>query len=179
MGSPEANPAFEQVYDQEAYDRKLAQLGHDFYHKTGNFHTAEDLAAEVMFKVYKGWDRFDPSRGVPIEHWEWRIARNVAVDYHKDNKHEISLEAMPWQPDKSNPPAEVEKRWQSQKVREAVIRLGEPQSTVIRGLYFEEKKDKELAVELNKSPGAVRVIATRGRQRLKEILKDEVQYLQF
>lgn len=178
MGLKEAKPAFEQVYDQAAYDQKLARLGNYFYSRTGNFDIAEDLAAQAMSKVYKGWDRFDPSRGIPIEHWEWTIAHNVAANYHRDNKHETSLQRMPWLPDTSNPQEETEQRWLAQKVREAVIKLGEPQSTVIRGLHFEGKKDKELAALLNKSPGAIRVIATRGREKLKgmtelrEILDD-------
>lgn len=170
----ENKPSFETVYeDQQSKVQRYMEA------KTSNPWMAQDLTSNAFLKAYSAWDRFDTSREIPPKNWIMKIAHNEMVNHYRDDKKTVPLEAIPWQVAKDNPADELERKMTAQTIRQAVIKLGEPQSIVIRGLYFEGKKDKELAAELNKSPGAVRVIASRGRQRLKEILKDEVQYLQF
>jgi RNA polymerase sigma factor (sigma-70 family) len=49
---------------------------------TGDRAAAEDLAAETFEKAFRGWRRFDPSRGAPRT-WLCRIAHSVAVDWFR------------------------------------------------------------------------------------------------
>ena len=42
---------------------------------------SEEIASDVLFKVYKHIKEFDPNRGAKLSTWIFEIAKNTAIDY--------------------------------------------------------------------------------------------------
>lgn len=58
---------------------------------------------------------------------------------------------------------------------EAIERLPEEQGSALRMRYVEKLTTKEIAAKLGKSDAAVRVMLTRSRKRLQDILRNVKQ----
>ena len=155
---------FEQVY-LDNVDKVQKYL----YHKTRNPTVAEDLVSETFIRAFASSGPFE-DRGIDPARWIFKIAHTRLVDHYRARQ-TLSTEGMEIVNLETTENI-AERNEMALKVREAIISLGEPQSIVIRRLYFEGKKYREIAQELGKSYGSVRVIATRGRFRLKEMLED-------
>jgi RNA polymerase sigma-70 factor, ECF subfamily len=121
---------------------------------------AEDLTAEVFREALAGIGKFE-WRGVPFSAWLFRIASRAVADYWKRSGREAGAQAAESEPCE---PAEIER---AAMLFQLVDRLPEAQFRVIHMRFVEQKSIREIAVELDRSEGAVKQLQLRALENLR------------
>ncbi len=62
------------------YDEYFDKIARYIYARLGDRNEAEDLAGEVFLKALESLKSYK-ERGIPMQAWLYRIARNVSVDH--------------------------------------------------------------------------------------------------
>lgn len=135
----------------------------------------EDCAQLAFVNVYKGLGGF---RGeARLSSWIYRIACNVARAHLKrgaEKPQPDSVEAaleVGLQPVDQRPAAGGS--WvESRTLREALLRLAEPQRVALALYYFEELSYEEIALAMRMNINTVRTHIRRGKQRLAGLLTE-------
>lgn len=117
--------------------------------------TAEDLTQDVLLRIHRSRETFDPEKG-EFGAWAMRIAHNVLVT-HADRTGRSpvtrSLDAEPVEP--ASPRPTVESRFDQKtlltEIKNAIRRLPEPERTVIFNKEVRQRKLAETAEELGLS----------------------------
>ncbi len=174
MGAP---VEFEQVVreHQEFVFRTLARL-------TGAGEHVEDLAQEVFLRLYRGLERF---RGdAKLTTWLYRITLNVAQDEWKRRRKEQPATSFD-DPDegwaeriegRSGDAEQALCRKQAMAaVNAALGELSETERAAIVMFHQEECTYEQIAVVLKLPLNTVRTHLHRGRQKLKERLRERLQ----
>lgn len=76
-------------------------------------------------------------------------------------------------PDDTDIAADSETMERNRLIYEKIRSLGEPDATLIIQKYYYDRKSKDIAKDVNMTPGAVRVRLNRALKKLKELLKSE------
>lgn len=134
--------------------------------------SAEELAQEVMIKVWQKAPNFDPSRA-SASTWIFTIARNARIDYlRKHAKHNINSSPIEtediWDENTDNQPFILMKRNREEKeVANLLNSLPTEQSRCIEKVYMEGKSHTEIADELDLPLGTVKSRVRLGLKKLQ------------
>jgi RNA polymerase sigma-70 factor (ECF subfamily) len=142
---------------------------------------AEDLAQEVFFKLYKVLDRYDPK--YKFSTWLFRVAQNAAID--RIRKRRLQLVSMDrtgdpdagmgtWEFASSDPSpyGDLRNLERGQAIQAAIERLPWDYRELIVLRHFGELSYDEIA-KLKEMPlGTVKNKLFRGRQMMKDELRD-------
>jgi RNA polymerase sigma-70 factor (ECF subfamily) len=164
--------AFGQIYD--LYFQKIYRF---IYYRVGHKEQAEDLTEDVFLKVYaklssKGDDG-------SFEGWLYKIARNTVIDFYRAKKTTVSLEEVENTLEYEQNLIDIVNSDQQQRlIIKCLKQLSPDQQMVIKMKFFEQLDTPEIALLLDKSEGAIRVIQHRALARLQEILKEFKDALQ-
>ena len=125
---------------------------------------AEDAVGEAVLKAWEAFDTLknpDAARG-----WLITIAVNCAKAQRRRQGRVVYLEDMEQEPEapSAEPPIDL---W------EAVLRLPEEQRLVILLYYYEDMPVEETARMLDIPQGTVKSRLSRGRDRLRHLLKED------
>ncbi|MBQ5431604.1 MAG: RNA polymerase sigma factor [Lachnospiraceae bacterium] len=168
-----------QTYYDPIY-RYLLSLTHDLS-------LAEDLAQETFLKAILSL----PETHSNLRAWLYLVAKNLYVDHLRKERGNVHLNLD--QLSDSRPPGEdgndlkaneplaasdsPEQKYIHHEQRVIVDRalreLSEPSQTILRLMYYDGFTQKEIAEFLNLTPGNIRVLALRGKKRLKELLEQQ------
>lgn len=171
-----AHIQFEEVVreHQDFVFRTLARL-------TGNGGHIEDLAQEVFLRLYRGLDSF---RGdAKLTTWLYRITLNVAQDEWKRRKKEQAITSFDdpdagWAERIAGGDGDAEQilsqRQAVAAVNNALGELSEAERAVIVMFHQEECTYEQIAVVLKLQLNTVRTHLHRGRQKLKDRLKERL-----
>ena len=142
---------------------------------------AEDLAQEVFFKIYQALDRYDPK--YKFSTWLFRVAQNAAIDQIR--KRRLQLVSMdrqgPGQEDMGtwefptsdpSPYADLRNQERGEAIQEAIERLPWDYRELIILRHFAELSYDEIAKLKDMPLGTVKNKLFRGRQMMKEHLRD-------
>jgi len=138
--------------------------------RTGNRAAAEDVTAETFRQALENLSRFE-WRGVPFSAWLFRIAANAATDYFKRAAREeplletVSSQDEAWEARL----IEVETR---ARLFELVQRLPKDQRKVLVMRFGQENSVKEVALEMGRSEGAVKLLQHRAMETLRSGVGD-------
>jgi RNA polymerase sigma-70 factor, ECF subfamily len=125
---------------------------------------AEDLAQDVLLRVWERRSSFDRHRG-SFDGWVHTITRNAAVDHHRADARCAESWRDLCEHEKNQPPYVIEAgvmaRLSAQDVRRSVARLPEAQRRVIWDAFWTEKSHREIAASSNLPLGTI-----KGRIRL-------------
>ncbi|HEX5233937.1 MAG TPA: sigma-70 family RNA polymerase sigma factor [Silvibacterium sp.] len=170
-----ASLQFEEVIEEhkEFVFRTLARL-------TGASEV-EDLAQEVFLRLYRGIESF---RGESkLTTWLYRITLNVAQDEWKRRKKEQANTSFD-DPDagwaerisgsESNAEQILSRRESMNAVNAALTELSEPERAAIVMFHQEDCTYEQIALTLKLPLNTVRTHLHRGRQKLKESLKEHL-----
>lgn len=149
---------------------------------------AEDVAQEVLLRIYKGRDRFNPSR--PFRPWIFSIAARLcsnklrdlkrkptaSLDFKRDEDqdHASLIDVVP-EKSSLSPDASLEKKEAILAVTKALATLPETQRTAVLLAKYEEMSYDEIATVLNTSTPSVKSLLFRAREALKILLEPYVQ----
>lgn len=151
------------------YGRKIYNFA---YRLTGNADDAHDLVQEVLLRVRKGLDSYQPGS---FEGWLWRITRNAFLDDIRKRKRRPAT-SLPDEIDRwdaaTSEPADVEY---------ARLTLGEDIQKALLELSFEFREAvvlcdvvglsyEEIARATGVPVGTVRSRIHRGRKQMRELL---------
>ncbi len=141
------------------------------YYRLLNSAVADDLTSDVMVRVVKSYDSFDPTRG-PLDAWVFRIARNVLFSYFRSKKEMADIENVPQNLvayTDDDPLLEDE----GVLVRKALETLTDEERELVYLKYWEELSNKEIGERLNINPSTISTKLWRANNKMREALTSE------
>src|SRR3989338_7557169 len=151
------------------YDHYLPAIYRFILLKTGNKVTTEDLAHQVFLSAWQNIENYQ-AKGFPFSSWLYRIANNAVIDYYRTDKKHLSLDNIEEAAAGNNLEEKIDQRFELNLVRTAIKELPDEQQTIIIMKFVEDLTNKEIAVALGKSEGAVKTAQHRSIQNIKKIV---------
>lgn len=136
---------------------------------------AEDLTEAVFLKAWRALPGYR-REGLPFSAWLFRIARNACVDEYRRSSRDPVLAAEAEAADVADAAdvdAEVLRRIDAERVREALARLTDEQSAVVTMRFLWGMALKETAVAMGRTEGAVKALQHRALRTLARMLVEE------
>jgi len=128
---------------------------------------SDDLLQETWMRIHRVRHTYRP--GEPVLPWVYAIARRVRIDgYRRERRitvHEIAMDVLP------EPPTQVEQRGPLPAFGELVAELPDSQREVLTLLKVGGLSLEEVARATSSTVGAVKQMAHRGYQRLRDLLE--------
>jgi len=157
--------AFGVLYDRYC-DRILRYVSRRLY----DSQAAEDVTAEVFFKALRALDGYRPETA-PFSAWLYRIAANTVVDVLRARRPTAPLEHAPDLPDQAaSVEQQVVDRSEVDRVWAAVDQLTEAQRTAVTLRLGEDLPIAQIAAQMGRSEGAVKLLLNRGLSAVRELL---------
>jgi RNA polymerase sigma-70 factor (ECF subfamily) len=156
------------------YDKYVSYIYRYFFLRLGGQKDlAEDLTQEVFMNVWKNIGNYD-LRGVPFISYLYRVARNALTDHWRTQKKFVDLESLiesSLVADKDEIESTLDNKKEVEVIKKALFYLDPTYQEVLIMKFIEELSNKEIALALGKSEGAVRVIQHRAIKQLKNYLE--------
>jgi len=147
----------------ELYERNFHRVYGYVVRRVSDRHQAEDLTSEVFREALAGIGKFE-WRGVPFIAWLLRIASRVIADHWQRSGRESGNPAETFNEPGRPGPEEIER---SAMLFQLVDRLPEAQFRVIHMRFVEQKSIREIAMEMDRSEGAVKQLQLRAIENLR------------
>ncbi len=155
----------------DAFYRAFAKRIYAFvyFRVGGNKAVAEDLVQDIFLKAFEAYDRFDPAKGKSA--WIYTIARNHVINSMAKQRPAVDLEEIEGMAIVSTDGRErMAIADDERRLLEAIDALGEEEAQLVRMKYLEGWSFDELGEIMEKTPGALRVQASRAMKKLKKTL---------
>ena len=148
--------------EQEALRRFLLALC------CGNRDEADDIAQDSLVKAYLSYSKYEESgKGTA---WLYRIAYNMFIDTNRCRRTMQPLDALEKHED---PTFAADREFRYQALYMALEELPPKERTAILLFYLKGYSTREIADIVNATEDAVKKQLSRGRDKLKTLLKDE------
>jgi len=138
---------------------------------------AEDVLAEVYFKVWRNLGSYDPSRSPPTV-WLAVIARSVSLDHlrkESSRSHAIHLilepPGLPEASHADGPEQRLSRSQDSALVRLVMARLSAKERMVICRAYFLECTQQEISARTGLPLGTVKALARSAQAKLRSFTR--------
>jgi RNA polymerase sigma-70 factor (ECF subfamily) len=137
----------------------------------------DDVLSVALFRVWQRRGQFD-ARRASLERWFYVIARNAAIDVlrARSTRPEVTLgdkadtlAASSRSTDDAGSQLTERESARRRQLENALQSLPE----VDRRILLSGRTESELSKELRLSPGAIRVRRSRGKRKLRKLLKDD------
>jgi RNA polymerase sigma-70 factor (ECF subfamily) len=168
--------AFEALYDRYgtlAYSTALRVAG--------DVHLAEDITQEVFLRIWRHPDRYVPQRGRFVS-WFLSVTRNEAIDQVRSRGRRRRHEFVAEQPERDlaaddghDPDLMAELADERHRIRRALANLPVEQRRAIEMAYFGGYSQQEIAQLLGQPLGTVKTRVRLGMQKLRVLLRPEMQ----
>ena len=145
----------------------------------GRHEDAEDVTQDVIVRLWKHWDRVQEMN---IGAWLTRVARNACIDLLRRRKrnaptfagvtYDVVIEVTAdTRPDarKTLESSEIQTH-----VRQALSEMDEPYRSILILREIQELQYNEISESLGMPLTSIKVYLHRGRQRLRELLRERV-----
>jgi len=163
--------------DQEAfgelYERYVSRIYNYVYYRTGNHHDAEDLTARVFQRAMQHIPNYI-NRGLPFSAWLYRIAHNLVVNWHRDQRRRkvVSLDELVLTGLQSEAPEYVTEHREEQEALLSAVRTLSPERQELLILKFVERlSNAEIGMIMGRSEGAIKSLY----HRTLLALRDEIE----
>lgn len=171
-----------QAERQDAFDELMKRYKQRIYayllRSVKNYEDAEELTIEVFVKVYRALKDWKPQ--ARFSTWLYKIARNLAIDYHRAQSRRqtfslddenLSLDEPTAVDLQSNPEWRAEERDRHRIIRAAIDQLSPNQKAVFTLKNYEGLQIKEIADVLGMAEGTVKIHLHRAMKTLKILLQ--------
>jgi RNA polymerase sigma-70 factor (ECF subfamily) len=133
----------------------------------GNRELTEDVVQESYLRALESWNL----KAVPECPLAWlkRVARNVFIDYLRQNTRDVKaeVERMPDVKSRNSDDA-----FESLEIFLAISSLGKKKARILEAFYYDGMSIREIASEMGLSERAVEGHLRRARQSLKSLFPD-------
>lgn len=174
-----AEEAFEEIFD-----RYSAHIINFLFRFLNSQEELEDIAQEVLLRIYKNKERYDPGR--PFRPWIFSIAARLASNHlrHGRRHPQNSLDGASDDVNGANPLSQLpdqtlrepektlEKKLLVRSVQEALSKLPENQRIAVLLARFEDMSHEEIAQTLGVSLSSVKSLLFRAKESLKKSLRN-------
>ncbi len=154
----------------QIYDDYFERIFRFVYFRTSHKETAEDLTEDIFIKAFRALSSME---GGPekLQGWLFQIARNAIIDHYRSKKPttdiaELELEASYT----STILDELHLQTEQQRLVQAIRQLPTEQAQVVQLRFLEDLSIQEIAEQLDKSAGNIRIIQFRALKQLRTIL---------
>ena len=159
--------------DREAFQKIISQHLPNILNLAtrmlGNRAEAEDLSQDVMIKLWKNLERYDPNKA-KLSSWLYRITANQCLDHLRRKKTEQLDENY----DEAEPARQDEELYEKQiskRIGQQLAALPDRQRLALVLFHYQGASLKETAEVLQCSIEAVESLLARARRSLKTSLK--------
>ncbi len=164
-GDPEAQRAL-----VLRYQRPVFALLHRF---GGTREGVEDLAQETFLRVFRELPGFRSQGRARLSTWILTVATRLAIDAKR--RAEVRARHRPEPPEPvATPDRDVSRRRLGEAVSRAIAELPEPQRAALLLRAYHDRSYREIADALECDVGTAKSRVGRARQRLRELLKEEM-----
>ncbi|MBV7272405.1 sigma-70 family RNA polymerase sigma factor [Clostridium sp. PL3] len=148
--------------DLDNYGDMLLRLSYSYMK---NVHDAEDVVQEVFVQLFKSIDNFNSEDYK--RYWLVCVTRNICKNKLKSSwfKRRAEIVEMPYYDE-----------YEDNSVLNEVMKLPLKYREIIHLYYYENYNTVEIAFILHKKESTVRSLLSRGRNLLKEVLKEEYDF---
>ncbi|MDO8429824.1 MAG: RNA polymerase sigma factor [bacterium] len=156
------------------YDHYLPKIYRFIFLKVTNKKETEDLCHEVFLSAWQNIHNYR-HKGFPFSSWLYQIAKNAVIDFYRTSKKNLQIEMVDEELLKfdSQNPENLNTILELEKVRKIISSLKPDYQDVLIMKFIEDLSHEEIAVALDKSEGAVRLIQYRALKELKSIYENE------
>lgn len=161
------------------FDTHYQQIFDYSVRRVGDVAIAQDIASTTFYKAYKNLWQFK-WRGVPFVAWLYRIASNEIKSYYrKSGNNLISIQDLEeesgfevsgkenLEQELLDAELELEKHFDFLRIQKEIEKLDEKYQEVLHMKFFEKMKIKEMSLALNKKPGTIKSLVSRGLAKLR------------
>lgn len=162
--------AFARIYDY--YSEPIYRF---IFFRVGHKEIAEDILSDTFIKAWLKINQLTSAKA--LGGWLYQIAKNNIIDYYRVRKSQISLDEVEefFLEDVVSAVDELNLQLDQKRVLDLIAGLPAEQQQVIRYKFFEDLSNEEIALVMNKTEGAIRVIQHRAIMKLKDLLKKKTK----
>ena len=155
------------------YDMHVDRVYRHIFYRVGSEADAEDLTQQVFLKAWQGIGRYR-RRASPFVAWLLTISHNLVVDFYRTRKDRTYLEIEALAGDAAyDPERAAEASLDQARLRRGILQLRGDEQQVVIMRFMEGFEYAEIASEMNKKEGNIRVIVHRALLKLRAILENE------
>lgn len=162
LGAPATEVDFAAFYRAE-----LPRIYNYFRYRVGDGPLAEDLTSETFEKAWRSRDRYRRDLA-SFSTWLFSIARNVAVDYYRRPRRELSLSDAAHTHSEELTEAAVDRREQLARLRRLLAQCSERERELVALKYGAGLTNRQIAPLLGITESNVAVTLHRLVRRLRE-----------
>lgn len=146
------------------YDVYVKKIYDFIYFKTLNKELAEDLVSQVFLKALKNINK---SKTDNFAAWLFLIAKRTVIDHYRSFKELKNIEDCWDLADGSDLISVVNNNLEFNKIKSALNKLSASDREVIIMRFWLDLSFKEIAADLGKSEGAVKMLFVRALEKLR------------
>lgn len=153
-------------------DRHLGRIVALGWRMLGDRAEAEDMAQEVFLRLWQQAGEWRPG-GARLSTWLHRVAVNLCLDRLR-RRREVALDAA-GDPasDAPHPGTALQRQAVADRIQEALALLPERQRSAVVLCHFQELGNVEAAAVMEIGVEALESLLSRGRRKLRELLRDD------
>ena len=159
----------------QLYQRYVKKIYNYLYYRTGDVHEAEDLTARVFYRALIHLNRYT-DRGLPFSAWLYRIAHNLAANWHRDHGRRVILPLHAIAPGDWDtlhaeaPDLMLETKEAQDHLRHAIQGLPAERQQVLLLKFVERMSNSEIGMVMQRSEGAIKSLYHRTLLALRDEL---------
>lgn len=142
-----------------------------FFRVGGHRELAEDLTSEIFMKAYNAFDSYDESRSQSS--WIFTIARNHLANHYRSAGREVTDEDFESLPVAAE---DLEERFAASEEEALLLRgigkLRTKDAILVRMKYLDQLSYEEMAHELKREKGALKVATFRAMKELRRVMNE-------
>jgi RNA polymerase sigma-70 factor (ECF subfamily) len=163
---------FKEQFFSQIYDEHVDKVYRFVFFKVSNEALAQDITSETFTRLWKEIS-FDKEVKSPSG-FLFRVAKNMIIDHYRakdqnptnlDNLDNIIVDQ------KEDVLKTIVQNDEMKAITVALGQLNEDTRLAVSMYYIEQQPYSEVAIALNRSQGATRVLVSRGMKQLREILE--------
>lgn len=154
------------------YDHYSAPIYRFIFLKVNSKSLAQDLLHEVFLSAWQNINNYS-HKGFPFSSWLYQIARNKIIDNYRAKKDFVTIDNEEDRLVTLTSEKIIDQNLSMEKIKEALGQLSEEHSNIIILRFINDLSPAEIALALNKSEGAVRLMQHRAIANLKKILNKQ------
>jgi RNA polymerase sigma-70 factor (ECF subfamily) len=157
----------------DLYENHYDQIQRYVLYRVSSLEEAEDITQRVFVQAWQAIGRYRPT-GSPFVAWLFTIAHNLVVSFYRKHRQTAPLDdEIEEERPSSSPEFMAEAGFERDRTRSAVSALRPDYQKVIYLRFNDNRSHRDIAEELGKSEGAVRVMQHRALLKLRGILEHE------
>lgn len=160
---------------ESIYKLHMNDLYRYLFQLSGHPQTAEDLVQDTFLKAYEHLESY---RGENVRPWLFRVAYNAYIDWYRKESRNIHTDPQLMDMINSKSSRGPEDRYLAKEKLtdwlDAVNSLPERQRHIILLRDYHELSYQEIVEVVDMTLANVKVLLYRSRQRIKEVMKNEL-----